>query len=312
MPSLTLSQLAESLGAEMHGPAELEIHGVCPLEEPKSGFLGFAENARQLRTLRGNQGRLTAVIVAPGTTPDFPHLVHAKPRVAFAKALSLFHPTQPVRPGVHATACISPTAEVSPLCEIGPFCVVGPGSRIEAGTRLIARVMVGSEVHVSADCEVFPGAVLGDGVQVGARSILDAHCRLAAETSVGEDVYVGVRSVLQGCHLGGGSKMDNMSLIGADSQIGPHSLLVSKSHVGCGVKTGPYFLIAAVSCVDDGVELGPVTQVAGFSRVDRSWPAPKLQLAGEPAGEMKQETNKRALRRRALKIYQDLVARRRG
>jgi UDP-3-O-[3-hydroxymyristoyl] glucosamine N-acyltransferase len=105
--------------------------------------------------------------------------------------------------------------------------------------------------------------------------------------------------------------MDNMAHIGQDSDIGPHSILISKSHVGQKVVTGPYFLVAAISCIGDGVNLGPVTQVAGHSWVNSSWTTPRMQLAGEPARDFKEEQKDRSLRMRAAKIYREIVARRR-
>ena len=118
-------------------------------------------------------------------------------------------------------------------------------------------------------------------------------------------------TVMDGCTIGGGTKMDNLSYVGQGSVMGPHNLLISKSHVGRRVKTGPYFLIAAVSCVDDEVEMGPLVQVAGFSRVNRSWTTPKMQLAGDPAQDYKAEIKERSQRLRATKMYASLVAKRR-
>ncbi|CAN0162473.1 unnamed protein product, partial [Phaeothamnion confervicola] len=154
MSTFTLAELASALGAELCGPADLAISGPCAIEEPGSGLLGFVENARQLRGLAPE--KVGAVIVPPGSATELPHLVHPKPRVAFARALALFFPERAVRPGSHPTAEISPEAVVDPSAEIGPFCTVGAGAHIGAQTRLVARVSVGERAEIGSHCELFP------------------------------------------------------------------------------------------------------------------------------------------------------------
>lgn len=308
MSTFTLAELASALGAELHGPANLAISGLCALEEPGPGLLGFVENARQLRGLAPE--KVGAVIVPPGSATELPHLVHGKPRLAFARALSLFFPERAVCPGVHPSAEISPEAQVDSSAEVGPFCTVGAGARVGANTRLVARISVGERAEIGSDCQLFPGVVIDDNVLMGDRIVVEPNARIIHGAVIHDDVYIGSRCVLEGCDIGAGTKMDNLSFVGAGSSIGPHNLLISKSHIGRQVTTGPYFLVAAVSCIDDGVEMGPLVQVAGFSRVDRSWTTPKVQLAGDPAQDYKAEIKERSQRLKASKMYAALVAKR--
>ena len=297
----SLSELAQRLGLEVQGPCDTTILGLCSLEEPQTGCLSFAENPRQLKSARG----LAAVIAAPGSDTEFPVLLSPKPRLAFARALALFYPETPARPGIHPTAQVSPRAQVSSLAEVGPYCIIEAGATIAEGTRLVARVLVGADSEIGPDCRVHPGVGIGRRVSVGANCVLEPHCRLMDNTVIESLVHVGARCVLHGCTIGTGTKLDNICYIGEGTRVGPHSIHVSKSYLGKRVKTGPYFLIAAISVIADDVSLGPLTQVAGHSWVDRSWDEPRLQLAGEPARLLKQEVRERALRLRAAKIYKE-------
>src|SRR3984957_20624043 len=88
---ITLSQLAERLGAEVDGaPSDLMITGVSSIWGARAGCLVFAEEEASLAAALAS--RAAAVLVGPLMTPkhaDRPVLPAPHPRLAFPRAAVL-------------------------------------------------------------------------------------------------------------------------------------------------------------------------------------------------------------------------------
>jgi len=306
----TLAELAQALEAEASGPPNLVLAGVCSLEEPKPDALTFVETERLAARLQDCAAG--AFIVPAGVTLDRPTLTVANPRLAFARAVGLFHPPRPVRPGVHSSAIVSPEAEVDPGAEVGPFCVVGPGARVAGGARLVAQVAVGADCRIEAGTEVGPAVRLGRAVHLGAGCLLDPGSVLGDEVRLGEKVYLGARSLLEtGVEVGTGSKLDNLVRVGAQARLGRGCLVISQALVGARACLGDYCVVAGQAQVADGVELAAQVQVAGRAVVTTSCARTGEALGGDPAGPLRQELKQRADRARVPELV-DWIRRRRS
>jgi UDP-3-O-[3-hydroxymyristoyl] glucosamine N-acyltransferase len=155
------------------------------------------------------------------------------PRLAFAKALQhLFPDVHPdgVRPGafVHPTAELGADVVVYPGAYIGPGCVLGDGVVVHPNAVLYPGVVLGPGTVVHA------GAVLGaDGFsyvpgpgglvkmpQVGGLEI-GAHVEIGANACID-------RGALDPTRVGDGSKIDDLVLVGHNSQLGRSVVLAGQ------------------------------------------------------------------------------------
>lgn len=298
--SISLSELARILELEYLGQGETLLTGACSLEWPRASCLSFVEKVAQLRLEPGAVGALVAS-QSPGEGWNV--LLAENPRLTFARALELLYPPELPVAGVHPSARVAEGALVDPQASIGPLCVVGPGVRLEAGVHLVARVSLGPNCSIGRNSRLEPGVSLGEACQVGENCWLEPLAQLADNTVVERDVYIGARCRLEGCHVGRGSKLDNLVFVGRNTRLGRGVLLISQSLVEADCRLGDYSLVAAQAVVARGVEIGPQVQVAGRCWVDRSFPERGQALAGEPAVDYAQEMKARALRARALASY---------
>jgi UDP-3-O-[3-hydroxymyristoyl] glucosamine N-acyltransferase len=140
---------------------------------------------------------------------------------------------------------------------------------------------------------------------LGADCVLEPGVRLLQQTQLGDGVWLGARNVLEGCQLGSGIKTDNLVYVGPGSRIGDHALLIAQSCVGPKTLMGPYSLVAAQGVVVGHVELAAQVQVAGRGVVYTSVLTPGAAVAGDPAVAYAIELKARALRARALTLYQE-------
>lgn len=302
--NIRLADLASQLNLEFEGDGNLLLGGVCSLEEARTDCIGFAEAAK----IRMPALAPAALICLAEAQPDCPHIKSKKPRYDFARAAAIFHPGPAPRAGIHPSAFCAPGCVVEEGAEVGAYCCLESGSRVGSGSILQPHVRVGANSAIGANCRIVAGVSIGSDCTIGDGSTLDAHVRVNSGSVIGSQSYIGCNTVVDGARLGTNVIIDNMSAIGQGSQLGDHAIVISKTYIGRNVKMGQYSLVAALSAVLDNLELGPFVQVAGYSVVDRSFPEPKLQLAGQPARDIKVEIRERALASSANKILKQRLA----
>ncbi len=116
---------------------------------------------------------------------------------------------------IHPTAIISATAKIGTNVEIGPFSVIGPEVELGNNVKLHNGVTVQGRTVLGAECEVFPGAVIGMAPQI-----------LGFEDTPDSRVVIGPRSVLrEHVTIHPGSKaLGGLTYVGADCllMVGVH------------------------------------------------------------------------------------------
>lgn len=293
----TLGQLAELLGATLHGNADLVLEGVCGLESPLADHIGMAETAANIATLR--ESGVSAVLHGPDLEVDGDGLVAKQPRVAFAKLLQHFRPEILPSAGIHPSAVIDPRAEIDATAYVGPHCVVGPRAQIGPRVYLQAFVNVAEDVVIGPDCRLHAHVVIGHSSQLGQDCRLEPWAQVGRESRLGDRVDLGAHSALShNVVVESEVKVDNLVVVGPRSVIGAASLLVGQSSVDRDAKLHPGVILAGQSAVGPEAELVSGVQLGG-----RSWALGKLAepgpYLGNPARPLKEEMRRQAAERRA-------------
>src|SRR6185437_11585591 len=149
---MRLADLAQHLGATLHGDPAAEITGVAAIDAAASGDLTFVANPKYASLARTTKA--TAVLVEP----DFSRLNTAtlrieNPYLAFARAIELFYQPPAYAPGIHATAVISPTAKIGANAHIGAYVVISDHVTIGDNAVILPHVVV--YPHVRAGKNLF-------------------------------------------------------------------------------------------------------------------------------------------------------------
>src|ERR1051325_10825835 len=146
----TTAKIARHLHGEVVGDGQTQLRGFAPADRAQAGDLTFAENEDYFA--RAEQSAGSAIIVNNKVTSNPKVLIRVRNvRVAFARAMELFFPEPPVKPGIHPTALIAPAARVDPSAQIGPYCVVSERVRIGAGAALHGGDFVGDDCALADD-----------------------------------------------------------------------------------------------------------------------------------------------------------------
>jgi UDP-3-O-[3-hydroxymyristoyl] glucosamine N-acyltransferase len=298
---LLVRELAAFLGAEYEGDGELEISGAAPVESARFSDLSFASGAALGRV---SASQASCVIVPS----DFSNVTSrtvirvAQPRGAFVAALKLIYPAEPVRAGVHATACIAGTASLDSTCEIGAHVTIGQRASIGPGTRIRSGCSIGADVVIGAHCTVEPNVTIYSRVEIGSRVILHSGVVLGADgfgfmlsgdhyekfpqvgrVVIHDDVEIGAnacvdRAALGVTEIGEGTKLDNMVHVGHNCRIGKHVVIAAQTGVSGSVVIEDYAVIGGQVGIGDRARIESRAVLGSGSGVLTS----KIVRAGEP------------------------------
>lgn len=175
---MTLRELAEALGCQLHGPDDLTITGVAGMEAAGPTEITFLANPKYAHKVKEtNAGAI--LIARPIEHLGLSQLISANPYHDFARALALFY--QPPRPpaGVHPLAAVAASATIGANASIGPFAVVGE------------RVVIGKNAVLHPHVVIYEGVTIGDDFYAHAHTVVREFCRIGNRVVLQNGVVVG-------------------------------------------------------------------------------------------------------------------------
>jgi UDP-3-O-[3-hydroxymyristoyl] glucosamine N-acyltransferase len=308
--SYSLRALAERCGGTVVGDPELEIRGLCSLDEPEPACLSFIKgrSAAQLaKRLDGSPiaALLVAVEAAPEELPNDRSFIRVRdPLAALVDLVPLFHPAPEPSGRVDPHAVVAPTATIAAGVTIGPFCVVGDRCVVGEGTVLHPHVVLYPDVTIGRRCTLHAGVIVREETEIGDEVVLQNGVVVGADgfgympdpkvglrtvpqvgrVSIQSRVDVGANSCIDRATLGttvigGGSKLDNLVQVGHNVKIGKHSIVCAHTGIAGSVRIGNQVVLGGHVGVADHLTIVDGVRVGGKSGVDHD-----LLTRGDYAG----------------------------
>jgi len=307
MPTLTLAQLAQITGAELHGDADCLVAGVGSLDDAQPDQLTFLNSSSFRAHLSGT--RAAVVILQADDLADCPvnALVSDNPYLAYALAAAALTASEALPAGVHpsavvdASARISPKARIEPNCTIGadveiadevvigPNCVIADGCSIGAGTRLVASVTLGHHTRIGERCLIHPSAVIGgDGFGMANQDGRWVKVPQLGRVVLGDDVEIGActtidRGAIKDTRIGDGVKLDNQIQIAHNVEVGEHTAMASGVGISGSTRIGAYCTLAGAAGLAGHLDLADHVHISGLTAVTRSIREPGVYTSTVPA-----------------------------
>ena len=250
---MKIREIAEFLGGELHGDADIEIAQVADIASAAENELAFLDRkALQVRTQAG------CVLIPHGID----HTIFAssisvpEPKLAFARVAAVLHPPRSRTPEIHRSAFIASNVTIGPDAFVGAFVCIGEGSTFGDATQIHAGAKIGDKVAIGRGCVIHPNVIIEDRCSIGGNVVLHPGAVIGADgfgyvkeddgthvkfpqigTVVIEDnVEIGAnscvdRGALGETRIGEGTKIDNLVQIAHNVRIGKNCIIVAMSGI---------------------------------------------------------------------------------
>ncbi|MDP3225484.1 MAG: UDP-3-O-(3-hydroxymyristoyl)glucosamine N-acyltransferase [Rubrivivax sp.] len=296
--SVRLGDLAQLLGGELHGNAELRVSRIGPLESADGQTIGFLSNPRYQAQLQTTQA--ACVIVSPAlqeaAVARGAALVCQDPYLAFARLTQWWAAQQrrPAAVGVHATAVVEEGAFIDATASIGAMVFIARGAQVQGGAVVGAQCHVGEDAVVGSGTWLKPRVVLGDACRIGARGIVHSGAVIGADgfgfapdqgrwekieqlgtVQIGDDVEIGAntcidRGALDDTLLEDGVKLDNLIQIGHNVRIGAHTAFAGCVGVAGSARIGRHCTAGGGAIILGHLEIVDHVHITAATLITRS------------------------------------------
>ena len=302
---LTVSELAEGIGAEIFGDSSLRVTAVNSVESARRTEVCFVSAARHMDSLAASKAG--AVIVSKKVDGiNITQLLVSDVDVALIKALNLFAPKLTVTNGVHPATVVEKSAALGKNVAIGPGAYVSGNVTIGPDTTISAGCIIGENTIIGSNCRLDGNVVVYHNCQIG------NNCVILANTAIGSTGYgykfidgqhrliphnggvviedcveIGAnccvdRAKFGNTVIGAGTKIDNLVQIGHNCIIGKCCLIAGQVGLAGSCRLGDGVVLAGQVGVSDHITMGDKSMVGGGSAVVTDVAAGK-KVWGSPA-----------------------------
>ena len=320
---ITAAQLAEQLGAVLHGDGTIVLRAMAPLVSAGSDQLAFLANPKYLNQLEGSQAGAVICHESVREHVRGVAVVHGNPYLAYAHASQLFAVSSGRDAGVAASAYVHPTAKLGEGVSVGPGAVIEADAVIGAGTVIGPNCVVGHASRLGAHCILHANVVLYHHVQLGDRVELHSGVVLGADgfgfapspdgwvkiaqlgtVVIGDDVNIGAgttidRGALDDTVIEAGVILDNQIQIGHNVRIGQGTAIAGCTGVAGSAAIGRQCLIGGQCGIAGHIEICDNVQITTNTLVTRSI-TESGSYSGATAMSTTQEWRRNAARGRQL------------
>jgi UDP-3-O-[3-hydroxymyristoyl] glucosamine N-acyltransferase len=305
----TLKEIAEIIGGEVIGPADLEITGFSGIEEARPGDIAFLSNPKYAPFLEKTGA--SAVITSPQVSPPKrAALIRVEnPSLAFTQVVQLFGENKARHPrGIHPAAAVSPGASLGKNVTVGAYAVIEDGASVGDDTIVYSGCYIGYGAKIGARCLLYPNVTVREDIVIGDRVIIHsgtvvgsdgfgyvtvkgAHHKIPQTGTVviGDEVEIGANVTIDRARfdktvIGSGTKIDNLVQVAHNVNVGSNVLLIAQAGISGSTRIGAGAIIAGQAGLAGHIVIGEGAIVTAQAGVSKSVP-PGTMVSGYPARE---------------------------
>lgn len=302
-------QLADLLGGNVEGNAEMTVSKLSKIEEGGEGSLSFLANMAYEKHIYSTTASVVIVSEDFKPTANIEATLIRVPDAyaAFAKLLEMYNAIRNNKSGIEQPSFISDSAKVGSEIYFGAFSYIGEFSSIGDNTKIHQKVHIADNVKIGSNCTIFPGVtiypdcVIGDNVTLHAGVVIggdgfgfapnseNSYDKVAqiGNVIIEDHVEVGSNTTIDRATLGStiirkGVKLDNLIQIAHNVEIGENTVIAAQSGVAGSTKIGKNCMIGGQVGIVGHLKIGDNVKIAAQSGVSKNVPDGKV-VQGSPA-----------------------------
>ncbi|MEI6883767.1 MAG: UDP-3-O-(3-hydroxymyristoyl)glucosamine N-acyltransferase [Bacteroidota bacterium] len=267
---LTLSQVAELIGARMIGDPAFVVSGINEIHMVETGDLTFVDHPKYY-TKALTSAATTVLINKEVDCPEGKALlIHEKPFDAYVSLATRFRPFE------KAVAMISPSAEIGEGTVIQPGAFIGNHVKIGKNCIIHANASIYDHTQIGDDAIIHSGAVLGADAYYFQRrpegwKKLESCGKVVLEDKVEIGALTSVDKGVSGdTMISFGTKIDNHVQIGHDTFVGRNCLIGAHCAIAGVTRIEDDVILWARVSVNKDLVIGKKAIVLAMSGVDKS------------------------------------------
>ncbi|MEQ1793756.1 MAG: UDP-3-O-(3-hydroxymyristoyl)glucosamine N-acyltransferase [Nitrospira sp.] len=307
MPTpITLGQICELVGGELHGAASTGITNLAGLGKANAHSLSFVADDRAVKT--PGLSHAGALLVHRHVTElSVPQIVVANPKLAFTQVAQRFFVPALSPRGIAPDLTRGTEVMIGVDASIWPYVTLGDRVKIGARVTLYPGVFIGADSSVGDDSMLYPNVVVREGCTVGARVIIHSgtvvgsdgfgyvqdrgkHVKIPQLGGVilEDDVELGANVTidratqpLEHTVIRQGTKIDNLVQVAHNVTVGAHSIVVAQAGIAGSTTIGHHVIIGGQAGLADHISIGDQVMIAARAGVNRSL-EPNQIVSGAP------------------------------
>lgn len=274
--SYSLKHLAEIVGGEVHGDANIQITGIATLQSANEDQISFLANPAYEKYLETTQA--AAVIVHPKLLEkcSVNVLLHENPYLAYAKLSHLWDRSNLLDKSAYR---IHPNAVIHDKAIVESGVLIEAGVVIAAGATIKAGAVIGANSVIGEDCVVGEGTRLSSNVALNYGVSIGNNCIIHSGVVIGSDGFgfAPVKGEWLKISQLGGVVVEDCVEIGANTTIDRGALdntviekgviLDNQIQVAHNVRIGQNTAIAACSAIAGSTVIGKNCIIGGASGI---------------------------------------------
>ncbi len=307
-----LSSIVERIQGKCDQDTNIEVFGVCSIEEPIADYISLftGDSEIELKRILGNKSVRAILVKSSLKITELGSsiiLIQVKdPVAALVKTMEFFLertlPTSEISP----LASVDPTSKLGKDVRVGAYAVIGENCKIGDSTTIYPHVVIYPQVTLGKRVTIHAGAVIREGCSIGDDVVIQNGAVVGADgfgyffngtklepvPQIGKvilenEVEIGAntcidRATMGTTKIGAGTKLDNLVQVGHNVQIGSMSILCGQSGIGGSSKLGNGVTLGGQAGVADHTVIGDKIRFAGKAGAHGTFNTPG-DYAGMPA-----------------------------
>ena len=292
--SFRLGELANILGAEVKGDANLVITGLATLKNAGPQDLSFLANMKYKQQLEAT--RAGAVIIHPdfATITPCAALLLDNPYAGYAQISHHFDPRPTPELGISPSAHIASTAILGDCVSIGHNVVVEDHAVIGSNTIVESNTYIGARSRIGENSRIAPNVSIYHDVSMGSHSMVHSGAVIGADgfgfafdrgqwikisqiggVSIGDHVEIGActtidRGALDDTVIEDGVILDNQIQVGHNVRIGAFTCIAGCTAIAGSTTIGKYCRIGGAVGIVGHLDIADKVVITAMTLITRS------------------------------------------